>query len=65
MLLEIAFTLCRIAAPGDCEDRRLTFLPPVPVACIFAAGPELARAVPEGWTVTHWRCSLPQQRGSR
>lgn len=65
MLLEIAFTLCRIAVPEECEDRRITFLPPIPVACIFAAGPELARIVPESWAVTHWRCSHLQQRGGR
>lgn len=56
MLLEIAFTLCRIAAPQDCEERRHRFMPRIPVACIFAAGPELARVTPKGFSVATWRC---------
>ena len=59
MLMEIAFTLCRLAVPTDCEDRRITFQPATPVACIFAAGPELARIAPEGWVVVRWQCIAP------
>lgn len=65
MIMEIAFTLCRVAAPSECEDRRIAFLPPIPVACIHAAGSELSRAVPEGWAVTRWRCVDPVRRAGR
>jgi hypothetical protein len=59
MVLEIAFTLCRIAAPDDCENRRIAFSPRIPVACVFAAASELAIAVSEDWVVVHWRCIAP------
>ena len=65
MLMEIAFTLCRLAAPMDCEDRRIAFRPAAPVACIFAAGPELARIAPEGWAVIRWRCLAQAARPGR
>ena len=61
MMLEIAFTLCRTAAPNECEERRIPFDPPIPIACIFAAAPELAMAAPEGWVVVHWRCTVPDE----
>ena len=61
-MMEVAFTLCLIGAPDTCEERRIAFAPAQPIACIFAAAPELARAVPEGWVVVQWRCVAPPAR---
>lgn len=64
MMLHIAFTICRIAAPQDCDERLHSFVPRQPVACIFAAGPELERLIPDGWTVVRLRCTAaPRPKG--
>jgi hypothetical protein len=60
-MMQILFTLCLIGAPEICKERRLAFVPPVPVACIFAAGPELAAATPDGWEVRAWACIPPPE----
>lgn len=59
MMMEIGFTLCLIAAPETCEERRIGFAPALPGACIWATGPEFARALPDGWVAAHWHCLAP------
>lgn len=61
-MMRIVATLCRIAAPDDCMDLVHDFVPRQPVACIYAAGPELERLVPPGWAVIRTRCIGAQHR---
>jgi hypothetical protein len=55
-VFRLVYILCETMAINACEERDLVFVPLLPVACIYAAGPELARVTPEGWGVAHWRC---------
>ncbi len=55
-MMRVIATLCELAAPGNCLELVHDFVPRQPIACIFAAGPELERVTPEGWTVTRARC---------
>lgn len=56
--------LCELGAPDRCVEQVHDFVPRQPIACIFAAGPELERVVPEGWTIVRVRCATaPRPRG--
>ena len=56
-MLRVIALICETAAPEVCAERIHDFQPRAPVACIFAAGPELAALVPEGWAVVRFRCT--------
>jgi hypothetical protein len=56
-MMTIVYLLCATGAPDRCETHVADFSPAIPVACIVAAGPELARRVPEGWRVAEWHCT--------
>jgi hypothetical protein len=58
-MMHIVFMICAASAAEPCEVGLVSFVPRLPVACIHAAGPKLARAVPEGWHLTAWRCVAP------
>jgi hypothetical protein len=55
-MMRIVYVICATVESGTCEELVLDFTPPVPLACIHAAGPELDRAVPEGWALERWSC---------
>lgn len=56
-MMRVIALMCDIAAQDVCTERVHDFVPRAPVACIFAAGPELQALVPEGWAVIRFRCS--------
>jgi hypothetical protein len=60
-MMQIVAVLCEAVVGGACEERVHDFVAPIPVACIVAAGPELDRITPEGWTVVRWHCALPAE----
>jgi hypothetical protein len=63
-MMRIVYLICETMSVLVCEERTHDFNPPIPVACIHAAGPELARITPEGWGIHHWTCDTPDpERG--
>ena len=56
-MIRVIAVLCEMAAQEVCTELVHDFVPRAPVACIFAAGPELGPLVPEGWTVVRFRCT--------
>jgi hypothetical protein len=63
-MMRVIALLCEIGATDVCVEQVHDFLPRLPIACIFAAGPELERVTPEGWTVVRWHCApAPRARG--
>ena len=65
LMLHIVVLLCAIEAPQVCAEHSHSFVPRQPVACIFAAAPELERITPDGWTVAQWRCTPLPRLGAR
>jgi hypothetical protein len=60
-MMRIIAIMCEATLGGACEERIHDFVPPIPLACIHAAGPELDSITPEGWMVARWRCvALPE-----
>ncbi len=57
--------LCDLAAPGTCTEIVHDFEPRQPIACIYAAGPELAALIPDGWTLVRLRCTTAPRRIGR
>lgn len=57
--------MCQLAAPEVCAEVVHDFVPRQPVACIFAAGPELERLVPEGWVVVRLQCTTAPRPAGR
>ena len=57
-MMRIVYTICETASVLACETHTHDFNPPIPLACIHAAGPELARITPEGWDVSRWSCTM-------
>jgi hypothetical protein len=55
-MMRIVFIICETMSINICEERIHDFYPATPIACIFAAGPELAQITPEGWGVDAWCC---------
>ena len=64
-MIRLIALLCEIGVLDHCVEQVHDFMPRVPVACIFAAGPELERLTPEGWTVVHVRCATAPRPGGR
>jgi hypothetical protein len=63
-MMRITYLICETASILVCEERTHDFTPPIPVACIHAAGPELARITPRGWGIARWTCARPDpERG--
>lgn len=60
-MMQVLYTVCALAEPGTCETRVLTFSPRLPVACIFAAGPELEAVVAENERLAAWSCNVVSQ----
>lgn len=56
-MMQLVYTVCALADPGACETRVLTFTPRLPVACIFAAGPEFGAVLNEDERVVAWSCA--------
>lgn len=55
-MMQLVYTVCALADPTACETRILTFTPRQPVACIFAAGPELEAVLTEDEVLGAWTC---------
>ncbi len=64
-MMRVIALVCELAAPGGCTEIRHDFVPRQPIACIFAAGPELAPLIPEGWTVVRIRCTAAPPTADR
>lgn len=56
-MMQVVYTVCALADPGVCETRLLSFAPRLPIACIYAAGPELAAVVTEQERLVWWSCA--------
>lgn len=55
-MMTIVYTVCTLADPRTCDTRVLTFSPLLPVACIFAAGPELEAVLADDERLVTWSC---------
>ena len=64
-MMRVIALLCEIGATDVCVEQVHDFVPRLPIACIFAAGPELERLTPEGWTVVRARCTAAPRPGGR
>lgn len=64
-MMRVIALLCDMAAPEVCTELVHDFLPRAPVACIFAAGPELEALLPEGWTVIRMQCTTAPRPSGR
>ena len=64
-MIRVIALMCEIGAPDHCVEQVHDFMPRLPIACIFAAGPELERVVPEGWRIVHVRCTTAPRPGGR
>lgn len=64
-MIRVIALLCELDVPDRCVERVHDFVPRLPIACIFAAGPELERLTPEGWTVVRVRCTTASNPGGR
>lgn len=56
-MMRVVALICELATRGVCVEIAHDFQPRQPVACIFAAGPELAHLIPDGWTVVRISCT--------
>jgi hypothetical protein len=56
-MMQIVYTVCALAEPDVCETRVLRFTPRLPIACIHAAGPELAAGMSEHEKLVSWSCA--------
>ena len=58
-MIELAFTVCLLAAPDRCEERRLLFQDVTAERCMAGAQPQLAKWSVEhaGWRITRWHCA--------
>ncbi len=64
-MMRIIALICELGAPDGCVEHVHDFVPRQPIACIFAAGPELERVVPEGWTIVSVRCTTAPRPAGR
>lgn len=62
-MIEILFTVCLVASPSICEERRIPFPGPM-TACTFAAQFEIASwsSSHPKWAISSWRCSTAELR---
>lgn len=58
-MMRVIALICELGTSGACIERVHDFVPRLPIACIFAAGPELERITPQGWVVSQWQCVTP------
>ena len=56
-MMHVIYTVCTLSMPEHCETRQLIFTPRQPIACIFAAGPELAPLLSEDERIVTWSCA--------
>jgi hypothetical protein len=56
-MMTIVCLLCAAGAPERCETHVADFRPAIPVTCVIAEGPELARRVPEGSHIADGSCA--------
>ena len=62
--VEVILTVCALANPLNCEDRRLQFVwDGTPQQCAMAQ-PYIASWIGDhpAWTVKKWTCSYPEKR---
>jgi len=66
-LVELILTVCTLAQPADCEERRLAFVDGGSLRqCMYSAPPKIAE-----WCLDHpsrrvvrWRCTFPGAEGT-
>jgi hypothetical protein len=63
--MRVIALICEMDAQDVCVSHVHDFVPRLPVACIYAAGPELERLTPEGWAVSRWRCASSPRPGGK
>ena len=63
-MLELAFTVCLLASPADCEERSLLFVEVSPMQCMLGAQEVLAPWSLEhpGWRIDSYRCRYLESR---
>jgi hypothetical protein len=63
-MLELAFTVCLLADPANCEERSLLFVDVSPMQCMIGAQSALAPWVEEhpAWRIDSFRCHYLDQR---
>lgn len=64
-MMRVIALIFEIGATEVCMELVHDFLPRLPIACIFAAGPEFERLTPEGWTIVRWHCTCAPRQGGR
>ena len=64
-MMRVVVLVCDLAAQDVCIEKVHDFVPRLPIACIFAAGPETERVTPEGWTVVRIRCATAPRPGGQ
>lgn len=64
-MMRVIALICELAAPEVCAEVIHDFVPRQPIACIHAAGPELERRLPEGWTVRRFTCTTAPRPAGR
>lgn len=57
-MMRVIALICELATPEVCAEVVHNFVPRQPIACIHAAGPELAPLIPEGWTLRQYTCTI-------
>ena len=67
--IELVLTVCSLAQPAQCDERRLVFSSETGsiCGCMMQAQPYIAQWVGEhpGVAVTRWRCVTPGSEGSK
>ncbi len=64
-LIEIVFTVCAIANPANCEEKRLQFSWEGSLTqCAMTAQPYIAQWIGDhpAWTAKGWTCAYPGKR---
>ncbi len=64
-LIEIVLTVCAIANPANCEEKRLQFAWEGSLTqCAMTAQPYIAQWIGDhpAWTARAWACDYPGQR---
>ncbi len=68
-MIELILTVCTIAAPSHCDERRLQFVNQGEslMQCAMWAPPTLAQWCEEhpGNRIARWRCAYPGSEGQR
>lgn len=56
-MTRIFLTICALSNPADCHDRMIPAPGYTVLQCMFAGQALIPPEIPEGFTVTKWKCS--------